>query len=142
MFRREALDRRGGRLRDRDFSLGDDYYLWLTIALDWQVAVIPQVLARYRRHDHNESSRMTQAINVSAWRVRLLREFLAEFPQARQRLGGARRAGLAWHSLLAFQTARAAGRRAAAAGFLVQALAYSPSTVARTRLGNERGSFA
>ena len=142
MFRREALDRRGGRLRDRDFSLGDDYYLWLTLALDWQVAVIPEVLARYRRHDGNESSRMAAALNVAAWRVGLLREFIAEFPQSRDRLGDARRAGLAWHSLLAFRTARDAGRRAEAARWALRALAYSPATVARTRLGSQPGAFA
>src|SRR5262249_32647277 len=27
VFRREALDRRGGQLRHSDFSIGDDYYL-------------------------------------------------------------------------------------------------------------------
>ena len=50
LFRREVLTRRGLRLRETDFSFGDDYFLWLALSLDWQVARIDEVLARYRRH--------------------------------------------------------------------------------------------
>ena len=135
MFRRAALDRRHLRLRESDFSIGDDYYLWLTIALDWPVAVIPRVLARYRRHAANESSRMATQTNVAAWRVNLLKEFLAEFPEARQRLGGRRQAGLAGHALLGVQYELAARRPIAALRLVAQALRWSPATVLRTRLG-------
>ena len=55
LFRREVLTRRSMRLRETDFSFGDDYYLWLALALDWQVARVDEVLARYRRHARNES---------------------------------------------------------------------------------------
>jgi hypothetical protein len=95
MFRREALDRRGGRLRDRDFSIGDDYYLWLTIALDWQVAAIPRVLALYRRHPGNESTRAASEVDFDRWRLGLIQEFLDEFPEARKRLGLRNRVALA-----------------------------------------------
>jgi glycosyltransferase involved in cell wall biosynthesis len=95
MFRREALDRRGGRLRDRDFSIGDDYQLWLTIALDWRVARIPKVMARYRRHRSNESSRVAGAIDVRSWRTAFLQEFIAQFPEAVSRLGRQPRVALA-----------------------------------------------
>jgi glycosyltransferase involved in cell wall biosynthesis len=135
MFRREALDRRGVRLRERDFSIGDDYYLWLTIALDWQVARVPRVLARYRRHGANESARMAASMNVAAWRVDVLREFLAEFPEASTRLGAHRRAGLAWHSLLGLQFELGARRPAAALGHAARAVGWSPRTVVRTRFG-------
>jgi glycosyltransferase involved in cell wall biosynthesis len=141
MFRRAALERRHVRLRERDFSIGDDYYLWLTIALDWEVARIPHVLARYRRHANNESARMAAASNVAAWRLDLLREFLAEFPEARRRLGERRREGLAWHALLAMQFELAAGRRAAALRLAARAFAWSPSTVVRTRLGTRAGEL-
>jgi teichuronic acid biosynthesis glycosyltransferase TuaG len=107
MFRRAALETRGLGIRTADFSLGDDYYLWMGIALDWQVARIPRVLARYRRHAANESMRLAQG-NVDLWRVGLLREFLGEYPDAEQRLGRCRRTGLARHYLLA---ARHAGRQ-------------------------------
>jgi glycosyltransferase involved in cell wall biosynthesis len=86
MFRRSAIDRRGGRLRERDFSIGDDYYLWLTIALDWKVARVPRVLARYRRHARNESMRAESQVDIGSWRARLTQEFLDEFPEAMRRL--------------------------------------------------------
>jgi glycosyltransferase involved in cell wall biosynthesis len=95
MFRREAFDRRGGRLRERDFSIGDDYWLWLTIALDWQVARIPRVLARYRRHAGNESARVAEQLDFRRWRVAFVHEFLREFPEARRRLDRPARAALA-----------------------------------------------
>jgi glycosyltransferase involved in cell wall biosynthesis len=111
MFRREALDRRGGRLRERDFSIGDDYWLWLTIALDWQVARIPRVLARYRRHAGNESARVASEIDFRRWRADLVAEFLGEFPEARAHLDRDDRAALArqlarrGHALRALQVA-------------------------------------
>jgi glycosyltransferase involved in cell wall biosynthesis len=135
MFRREALERRDVRLRERDFSLGDDYYLWLMIALDWQVARIPHVLARYRRHTANESSRMAATSNVAAWRVNLLREFLGEFPEAVPRLGRQRRVGLAWHALVAMQFELQARRRVTALRLGMQALGWSPRTALRTSWG-------
>lgn len=95
MFRREALDRAGGRLRDRDFSIGDDYWLWLTIALDWQVARLPQALARYRRHTGNESSRVASEIDLARWRAALVQEFLGQFPRAERRLSHHDRAATA-----------------------------------------------
>jgi glycosyltransferase involved in cell wall biosynthesis len=100
MIRRGALETRGLRIRTADFSIGDDYYLWLGIALDWQVARIPRVLARYRRHPANESMRLARR-NVDLWRVRLLREFLDEYPDAKRRLGRCRRTAFARHYLLA-----------------------------------------
>ena len=95
MFRRQALDRRGGRLRERDFSIGDDYHLWLTIALDWQIERIPRVLARYRRHAANESARVESEIDFRRWRTAFVQEFLDEFPEARARLDRRSRISLA-----------------------------------------------
>jgi glycosyltransferase involved in cell wall biosynthesis len=94
MFRREAMARSGGRLRERDFSIGDDYYLWLVIALDWQTARIPRPLARYRRHSSNESARMSEELDIARWRVDLVAEFLMEFPEALDRLGRRERLAL------------------------------------------------
>jgi glycosyltransferase involved in cell wall biosynthesis len=96
MFRREALDRRGGRLREKDFSIGDDYWLWLTISLDWQVLRIPQVLARYRRHPGNESAHVAAGLDFYRWRVSLLNDFLDAFPYSSQRLRKRDRVALAW----------------------------------------------
>jgi glycosyltransferase involved in cell wall biosynthesis len=95
MFRREAFDRRGGRLRERDFSIGDDYWLWLTIALDWQVARIPRVLAHYRRHAGNESARVAAEVDFRRWRADFVAEFLGAFPEARSHLDRNDRSALA-----------------------------------------------
>ena len=100
MIRRAALETRGLHIRTTDFSIGDDYHLWLGIALDWQVARIPRVLARYRRHAANESMRLAEQ-NVDLWRVHLLREFLDEHPDAERRLGWRVRTAFARHYLLA-----------------------------------------
>jgi teichuronic acid biosynthesis glycosyltransferase TuaG len=121
LFRREVLERRNLRLREKDFSFGDDYYLWLALSLDWQVARIDEVLARYRRHRENESSRLAET-NFHLRRVELLREFVSEFPEARERLGPWRRRGLAQHYVDAagfepsrFRSALELGRAFAAA---------------------------
>ena len=100
LFRREVLTRRGLRLRETDFSFGDDYFLWLALSLDWQVARIDEVLARYRRHGGNESARLGET-NFHLRRVDLLRQFLDEYPEAIPRLGKWRRRGLARHYLSA-----------------------------------------
>ena len=122
LFRREVLDRRSLRLREKDFSFGDDYYLWLALSLDWQVARIDEVLARYRRHAENESSRLAET-NFHLRRVELLRDFLAEFPEARPRLGKWRRRGLAQHYVDAAGFERS---RLRAALMLGRAIAAAP----------------
>jgi glycosyltransferase involved in cell wall biosynthesis len=123
LFRRAGLERRGIRFREKHFSFGDDYYLWLVLALDWQFARVNEVLARYRRHDANESARLG-ASNYHLEHVALLKEFLDEYPEARARLGSTVGRGLATHYRYAaafelgrrhrLAAARWAGRAAAA----------------------------
>jgi glycosyltransferase involved in cell wall biosynthesis len=100
LFRREVLTRRHLRLREADFSFGDDYFLWLVLSLDWQVARIDEVLAYYRLHSANESKRLGET-NFHLRRITLLREFLAQYPEAGPRLGEWRRRGIARHFLSA-----------------------------------------
>jgi teichuronic acid biosynthesis glycosyltransferase TuaG len=100
LFRREVLTRRHLRLREADFSFGDDYFLWLVLSLDWQVARIDDVLAYYRLHSENESKRLGET-NFHLRRIALLREFLDQYPEARPRLGKWRRRGIARHFLSA-----------------------------------------
>jgi GT2 family glycosyltransferase len=130
MFRREALAKRGLRLRVRDFSFGDDYDLWLGIALDWQVARIPRVLARYRRHSGNESARLERG-NADLQRVGLLREFLAAHADAAGRLGRRRRIGLARHLWLAARAENRRGQRKAAWVLAARSAALAPSVAVR-----------
>jgi glycosyltransferase involved in cell wall biosynthesis len=133
LFRREVLTRRNLRLRDADFSFGDDYYLWLVLSLDWEVARIDEVLARYRRHGSNESSRLA-GTNFHLRRVALLREYLREFPQAKARLGKWRRRGLAEHYLKAadFESRRSRVRSGLA---VARALAVAPRHTAHVMRG-------
>ena len=100
LFRREVLTRRRLRLREVDFSFGDDYFLWLVLSLDWQVVRIDEVLAYYRLHSENESKRLGET-NFHLRRVALLREFLEQYPEAAPRLGKWRRRGIARHFLSA-----------------------------------------
>jgi teichuronic acid biosynthesis glycosyltransferase TuaG len=130
LWRRSALETRQRRLRDRDFSFGDDYWLWLTIALDWQVARIPRVLARYRRHAGNFSAR-TAAGAGHLLQVTLLEEFLAQFPDASPRLGSKRGKGMARHLLLAAGVEAARGHRLAAARLRMRAVLWDPACLRR-----------
>jgi glycosyltransferase involved in cell wall biosynthesis len=129
LFRREVLTRRNLRLRESDFSFGDDYYLWLVLSLDWKVARIDEVLAYYRRHGDNESRRLAQT-NFHLRRIALLQEFLAEYPEAIPRLGKWRRRGLARHYLSAahFESQRSRLRTALA---IARALAAAPLYTSR-----------
>jgi hypothetical protein len=136
VFRRAVLERRGMRLRDTDFSFGDDYHLWLVLSLDWRVVRLPAVLARYRRHSGNESARLGRE-NFHLRRIALLEEFLRDYPEARQRLGAARRGGLANQYVNAslFELAHA-HRPLRALRYLGRALLLDPSrVVARARYG-------
>ena len=135
LFRREALERRNVGFRERDFSFGDDYFLWLVIALDWKVVRVDAVLARYRRHAANESARIG-AENYHLKRIEILDEFLARFPEARGRLGPSRRAGFRNHYLKAAGFELERGRRLAGARLLMRGLAYDP--VGRLRVSDGR----
>lgn len=132
LFRRAVLERRRLRLRETDFSFGDDYFLWLALSLDWQVARIDSVLARYRRHAANESARLS-ATNFHLLRIRLLKEFLAAFPEARARLGPWRRRGLATNFLKASDFEFSVRRsRLSAARCAARALALAPAYAIRS----------
>lgn len=139
LFRRAVLERRSLRLRETDFSFGDDYFLWLALSLDWQVARIDDVLARYRRHAANESTRLSST-NFHLLRVNLLKEFLAAFPEARARLGPWRRRGLATNYLKAADFESSVRRsRLSAAGLAARAVALAPTYVIRSLRAGSQG---
>jgi glycosyltransferase involved in cell wall biosynthesis len=130
VVRREAMALRGLRFLEADFSFGDDYFLWLALSLDWHGACVPEPLVRYRRHARNESRRRPE-VNFDSRRLALLAAFLAEFPEARGRLGATARRGFAHHSVRAARFELARRRLARAAGHGLRALAWSPPEVAR-----------
>jgi hypothetical protein len=98
----------------------------MAISLDWNVARIPEVLARYRRHPQNESARLVSAQNVDLKRVRLLEEVLREFPDAVGRLPDDGRPALAWHYWLASRSERQRHRYRTATRMALKAASLDP----------------
>jgi glycosyltransferase involved in cell wall biosynthesis len=140
VWRRDVMERRGLRFRDRDFSWGDDHFLWLGLALDSRGELVDEVLTRLRRHGANESVRLA-ARNLYPRSIRLLDEFLAAYPEASERIGSGRRLGIARHHALAAIYELQRGRRARAAFYAVRAAARDPAGAARyvrSRLGRVR----
>jgi glycosyltransferase involved in cell wall biosynthesis len=130
VIRRDAMARRRLRFLEADFSFGDDYYLWLALSLDWRAACVREPLVRYRRHAGNESRRRT-GVNFDGRRLALLRAFLQEFPEARERLGLSRRRAFAHHSVRAARFDLGQRRLPPAAAHALRALAWSPLEVVR-----------
>ncbi|MEP6811478.1 MAG: glycosyltransferase [Actinomycetota bacterium] len=139
LFPREAMLRRRSRLRDDDFSFGDDYFLWLTLALDGSAVLVDAPLVRLRRHSGNESARLGLR-NFHLARITLLQEFLAEFPEARPRLGRAGRIGLAQHRIAAAAYELERGRRGHAALHAARAARSDPRGALAVARGLARGA--
>ena len=140
VWRREAMERRGLRLRDVDFSWGDDYMFSLELALDWRGALVDEVLTRLRRHDSNESDRLARQ-NPYPGTIELIDEFLEAHPEAAERLGNARRRAVARHLALGAIYELGKGHRPRAAAFALRAAALDPAGAlryARWRLGGRR----
>ena len=139
-MRRAALERRGLRLRDSHFSFGDDHFLWLALSLDWRAAFVDAVLTRLRVHGLNESTRLA-AENTMLWSVALLREFTATYPDAAQKLGSARRRGIARHYALAAGYERERGRNGRAAALGLRAAVRTPVAATRYTVERTRGKL-
>lgn len=140
LWRRDAMERRGIRLRETDFSWGDDHMLWLELALDWRGALVDDVLTRRRRHGANESARLALE-NPYPRSIELVHEFLEAHPGAADRLGAARRRGVARHLALAAIHELGRGHRGRAAVFALRAAAMNPAGAvryARWRLERDR----
>ncbi len=94
LIRRDAIERRGVGFVNPGYASYDDYLLYLTLALDFELAFEPRVVMRYRRHAGNLTN-VLLAGNTARARASLLEGFLDQFPEARQRLGAERRRTLA-----------------------------------------------
>jgi glycosyltransferase involved in cell wall biosynthesis len=130
VWRRHAMEARGLRFRESHRSWGDDHFLWLELALDSEGVLVDEVLTRLRRHDSNESVRLARE-NMNPRSIELLDEFLTAHPEARARLGSARRLGIAHHHALAAIYELERGRRLRAASFAARAAARNPAGAAR-----------
>lgn len=125
LWRREAMATRRLRLRDADFTFGDDYFLWLSILLDWEAVRVDEVLTRLRRHPANESARLARW-NTYPASVALLEDFVRTFPDASTKLGPARRAGIARHWAAAAEYELVRERNGRAAVYALRATANDP----------------
>ncbi|MEP7335013.1 MAG: glycosyltransferase [Actinomycetota bacterium] len=137
LFRRAAMERRISKLRDSDFSFGDDYDLWLTLLLDGRALLVDDVLTRIRRHDANETTRIAER-NFHLDRVRLLEEHVAGQPDATTRLGSGRRQGFAAHYAAAAGFEFARGHRADAVRLALSAIRRRPVAAVRFLAGTAR----
>jgi glycosyltransferase involved in cell wall biosynthesis len=135
VWRREAMAT--PTLRASEFSFGDDYALFLGIALRWQTERFDDVLVRLRRHDRNESRSLPDE-NFHLRRIQVLAEFLAEFAEAEARLGRARRTGFARHHVRAARFEAARGRPGRAAASALRAGRWHPGVVVERIAGELR----
>lgn len=137
MLRRSVFEGPGPYLRESEFSYGDDYYLWMMIAVKRDVVFLPGMLARYRRHDDNLSARTARSSNASARLAGLQLEFLTDHPEAKRLLGRARRHGPAlWYASAAISECAPGRRPFAGLRYALRALSLAPVattvSVART----------
>jgi glycosyltransferase involved in cell wall biosynthesis len=137
VFRRAAMERRLGALRESDFSFGDDYDLWLTLLLDGDAVLVDDVLTRIRRHSSNETSRIAER-NFHLDRIRLLEEHVAAQLDSPARLGAARREGLAAHYAAASAYEFEHRRRAHGVRLAIAAARRRPMAAARFLAGSAR----
>jgi glycosyltransferase involved in cell wall biosynthesis len=128
MIRRAALDAVGGGFDERLPVLGcEDWDLWLRIARRFPVAVVPEELTRYRRHDGNTTSAqlLASGLLVAGKHYRD-----PETPAAARLSRSAAFARLYWYH------AGAAAGRARAIALAARAVAAAPASVfSRPALG-------
>src|SRR5262249_934553 len=86
LVRRKAIDQRSVGFINPGSRSYDDYFLWLTIALDWRIVHEPRRVMRYRRHAENLSG-ILLAGNVALEQKTVLELFVDRFPPARGRVG-------------------------------------------------------
>ena len=82
------------------------------------------------RHSTNESVRLAGE-NRYGWTIALLDEFLDAHPEARERLGSARRRGIAFHHALGAIYELQRRRRLRALTYALRAAARDPAGAAR-----------
>lgn len=100
LIRRSAIDRRRLGFVDPGYASYDDYLLYLTIALDWELGHDERVVMRYRRHAGNLTN-VLFAGNLALARARLLEGFVERFPEAKARIGNELQQTLAEQLVLA-----------------------------------------
>lgn len=130
LLRRVAIEQRGLGFVNPGYPSYDDYLLFLTIALDWELAHEDRVVMRYRRHPGNLTN-VLFSDNLARARVNLLDQFVERFPDAKPRLGDELRRTLAEQLVTA--AVRERGRsNTRAARWTLEAFRQHPSTAFET----------
>jgi glycosyltransferase involved in cell wall biosynthesis len=130
LFRRDEFERKGGRLRESEFSFGDDYSLWLSLLTDRRAVLVDDVLVRLRRHARNESARLARE-NYERRVLPLLDEFVASHPERATALGSTRRRGYARHWAAAAEWELTRGSRSKTAVYAARAALLDPAGAAQ-----------
>lgn len=77
MLQKKVLEETG--LFDEQFSIGEDYDLWLRIAEKHKIGYIPEVVAMYRQHQ--ESATHKPSYPDKPWEIRVIEKALETFPE-------------------------------------------------------------
>ena len=133
LIRREAIETRGLGFVNPGYASYDDYLLYLTIALDWDLAHEDRVVMRYRRHAGNLTN-VLYAQNLARARANLLEQFVSRFPEAKPRLGHELRRTLALQLMAAAAHERSTSNLRAAR-WTLEAFRQEPTVAARAAGG-------
>jgi glycosyltransferase involved in cell wall biosynthesis len=101
LMRRSAIEQRGVGFIDPGYPGYDDYLLFLTIALDWQIQHEDRKVMRYRRHPANLSNVLLYSANPARSRAGVLELFASMFPEAQDRAGNELHRTIARHLIRA-----------------------------------------
>lgn len=84
---------------DQRFLTGEDYWLWLRMALFRPIVQVPEVLAYYRHHGTQRSTERNRALKgINTWKMRL--ELLKDYPDIKGNLGRRRVRQILYGALL------------------------------------------
>ncbi len=78
LVRKSCIDDVGLFDESRELIVGEDYEMWLRIAMRYRLAHVPEVLAKYRHHDNNIVG--TDLEKNYAMHLKVIHKFLAVHP--------------------------------------------------------------
>lgn len=79
---------------DTEQTSAEDFDFWLRVATVWPVIRVPQVLAFY--HHHGQGQMSEDRLRAARFRLRAIRKFLRQHPEAKKLLGRTALRNLIW----------------------------------------------
>lgn len=92
LTRRKAIATAGGF--DPELRIGEDYLLWMEVAAQGRIRLVPEVLAYYHHHDGVQATRDKRRGALDTLLAK--QKFLGRHPEVVQRLGKERVEALTW----------------------------------------------